>query len=559
MKFFLILYFFKRVFEVSVPLSKDDRAYFETIVGMWTTLTTPKISAPKFIDYPLSAAVFDIEVGVLNPQTINRFSTPITGYVQAIGVSCTSLASSLNLENPHHLMLVYKKPGLDFTKVRQQLKELNNMAPMEVIYFSDELHMLKFFIGVLVPNFDVVEGYNSDRFDLPFVSARINLLSTGMGALFCPRKSFYLFKYGTELNFCAPTKFFYYYSASCQHCGNKIYLEKIQNQKTQYEDNKCISCVFCFKATHLDDIDAAIQEVCFMRHGVELTSFSDLFCNKLISSCPSRQLDMVVAMFLKDPVKNIQFDDEALKIEVSTADTYKFIPGTSFRFFKQNLATKNLTMLGEADLISFSDGTLYFPPGTKIDTVDDPEKFGGLQIAPGKTYGGLTRAEQLLWTKEIHVVKTIFYCFIDVMLTQFLSACVKNGAEMTSASVLMLLPFTEVDLRFRSGQKIQMLHADLFTKAGIFQAKIVRPSQIQLYNRALEIEGVKRQDLDCAVSCDRLADYPLVEARTNVSFREIMEMKNENVAEFQLGTMVSVDGTNKKNVFENLNNIIHLI
>ena len=294
------------------------------------------------------------------------------------------------------------------------------------------------------------------------------------------------------------------------------------------------------------------------------TAFSDLIFNKLVASCPNRQLDTVVAIYLKDKVVSVEKLDSTLKVIVASSEMFKFIPGMCFRFFKQNLATKTLIMLGDANLVSSNceDGKLClcFPPDTELGDVDTPSKYSPMYISPGKTHGGISRFDQLLWQTEDHVVKTMFYCFIDVVLTLFLAACVKSGPEMSSATVLKLPPFTEVDLRSRAGLKIQILHAELFRNAGTFQAKIVTPSQVLLFNRALEIEGVRREDsINYTGSEVRLAHYPLIESFNNRSLKETMEMSFENVAEAHLGTMFLVDATNKKNVQDNLNAIIHLI
>ena len=297
------------------------------------------------------------------------------------------------------------------------------------------------------------------------------------------------------------------------------------------------------------------------------TAFSDLIFNEMVATCPNKQLDTVVGSFLKEKVGRYEYSgDGALEVSLVLSDVnskFKFIPGVSFRFFKENLATKNSVVVGEGILKSVQvDGknaTLWFGKECKLGAVDSPEKFGPLCIAPGKTHG-ISRTEQLLWQTEDHVVKTMVYGLVDVLLTVLLADRVKSGAELAASAVLMLPPFTEVDLRSKSGQKIQILHADLFKRAGIFQAKITMPQQIAFYTRALEIEGTKREHAKNYTKDDsRLSHYPLVETGCASTLREIMEMKYPNLPEFQLGITTSVDATNRRELDERIKQLLKYV
>ena len=165
------------------------RQYAANVLKIWDALLNIDESvAPKLTDFPLVSAIFDIEAGVLKEKSLRKFTTPVTGYVQVIGVSFTSLTHALDLQNIKHLLLVYKKPDLDFNVVMEKAqKEFLNNTAVEIIYFESELELLLFFAGVLVPNIDLLEGYNSDQFDMPFIMARINLFVHGDSVFFSPK------------------------------------------------------------------------------------------------------------------------------------------------------------------------------------------------------------------------------------------------------------------------------------------------------------------------------------------------------------------------------------
>lgn len=293
------------------------------------------------------------------------------------------------------------------------------------------------------------------------------------------------------------------------------------------------------------------------------TAFNDLIYNDLVRGIKiNKKLDTIIAVFLKDKILKTTNNSEWLEVVISTPANwkYKFVPGVCFRFFKQNKATDNIEFVGDCNLINAkttdTETILYFPKETVITDVSDVSKFGPLFITPGKTHG-ITRDQQLLWKEETHVVKTVVYGFVDVLLTVLLAVCFKSGAEMQSSEVLLLPPFTELELRSKSGQKIQMLHATLFRDAGIFQAKVTTPSQVAFYSRALEIEGVKRENTkNYTGNSSKLAHWPLVEVPCCSTRRDIMTMKFPNVAEFHLGTTPNIDFSNLEEMRNRVNKII---
>ena len=231
------------------------RQYAANVLKIWDALLNIDESvAPKLTDFPLVSAIFDIEAGVLKEKSLRKFTTPVTGYVQVIGVSFTSLTHALDLQNIKHLLLVYKKPDLDFNVVMEKAqKEFLNNTAVEIIYFESELELLLFFAGVLVPNIDLLEGYNSDQFDMPFIMARINLLVDGDSIVFNPKKNFFLFGYKEDINFSLQTRHFYYFLTTCKKCNQTIMLEKCYNQKESFCESGggSLTCVMCFEVCFL--------------------------------------------------------------------------------------------------------------------------------------------------------------------------------------------------------------------------------------------------------------------------------------------------------------------
>lgn len=304
-----------------------------------------------------------------------------------------------------------------------------------------------------------------------------------------------------------------------------------------------------------------------------LTAFCDLFFNEMVMTCASRQLDSVVGVFLRESVEHFEWTVDNFTVTIMCSDAnsmYTFLPGISFRFFRECIATKELKIVGTGILsttepIAGNKLKLYFDAKTKLQDIDEPEKYSKLFVAPGKTFGHDSkqderefRRDQLLWLKEDHVVKTIVYGFVDVFLTILLADRLKSGAELHAANVFLLPPFIEVDIRSKSGQKIQMLHADLYRRAGLFQAKITMPQQIAFYTRALEIEGVRRADLPNRVKKNDfiLENHPIVEAPCSSSLREMMEMATPNIPEFQLGLTAAFDNTNYREIKERVDKLI---
>lgn len=283
-----------------------------------------------------------------------------------------------------------------------------------------------------------------------------------------------------------------------------------------------------------------------------LTAFNDLIKDKVVANCPNKQLETVISNFLKEPILAwIQDSPNEFKIYLAGAkDGYaKFLNGCSLKVFRQNLATQAIKILLEGTLATISEKAerveLVISTQDIFQDVEKAELYSPLFVAPGKTHG-ISRLDQLVWKSEEHVYKTMFYCFIDVYLTLHLEVCLKSCMQVYSSSVLMLPPFTEMDMRHKSGQKIQFLIADLFSKANMFQTKIKTPCQVAFLTKALEVEGFLRERASDYTKDDTaLANYPIIQLPSASTLREIMTMDSHcNIQEFQLGLTHLYDASN---------------
>lgn len=234
----------------SAPLTlknTSDKEYTERVLKVWTALTSQQQQSKplQLCDFPLVSAVFDIEAGS-SDNNCDQFITPLSGYVQMIGVSFTMFTNVLDIAQLKNLILVYKKPGLDFASIGKNLPTVfAKLGKIEVVYFETELELLVFFMGVVVPNIDVLEGYNSDQFDIPFIFARHQLISNGKSAYMDPTRQFYLLKYDAPCKLSLQPKYFYHFAVTCQNCSESIELDKCTNQSESMQDLSMIICLFC--------------------------------------------------------------------------------------------------------------------------------------------------------------------------------------------------------------------------------------------------------------------------------------------------------------------------
>lgn len=234
----------------SYTSQRDCISYRDSILEIWSKLTTLQTGGPLQTNFPLVLGVYDIEAGVAEANA-HKFTTPITGYVQMIGLSIVEQIGLINLNKSKHLLLVLKCPNFNYVKIRKAIENVfmhtieRLNGGIEICYFDSELDMLKYFLGLLLPQIDILNGYNSDQFDLPFLVTRCKLLENFTKTLGSAIQSFYLLDGNQPVKLVVQTKQIYTFQIKCKWCAGIILLSRCTNQNFTLESG--VACAHCFK------------------------------------------------------------------------------------------------------------------------------------------------------------------------------------------------------------------------------------------------------------------------------------------------------------------------
>lgn len=175
---------FKFLFRPTNPTSVSQ--YTDFCLYFWNLA----IKEHEFI--PIRVGCFDIEVGLSDKyipsnydDNDNRlpFPTPQNGYVQCIVLYKTILVDKYIEKDS--LLLVWTCSNVNSIEVcKNELSDeiFNNVFHNEknliVNAFQSELTMIRNFLAYISLEIDVLTGYNSKSFDIPFLVLRANILSS---------------------------------------------------------------------------------------------------------------------------------------------------------------------------------------------------------------------------------------------------------------------------------------------------------------------------------------------------------------------------------------------
>ncbi len=173
-------------------------AIYDQLNRFWQEMLAPIKCDLKLKNFSFKICVFDIEAGYSQslepgfdikdaPKTIPTF---VNGFVQCICFFTSVLRGDYEFLVAHHY--VYLPPNnkhFNMSKFEEKWREYTSKLPYwfrhaECSIFSNERDMIEQFLAQVYMKTDILIGYNSKQFDLPFLTMRYNFLKTPIKEIF---------------------------------------------------------------------------------------------------------------------------------------------------------------------------------------------------------------------------------------------------------------------------------------------------------------------------------------------------------------------------------------
>lgn len=381
---------------IKVPFEiNDDKKYHDFCLNILRDIKNENFTTDEQILMGLSKAkfvtgFFDIECGWINNIAHKEFVTPITGYVQSISLILDIYSGSGYEKTPRAYIYCFIDPkfldygNYDVKKCFYDLKKRIKMVNLDIMIFKSELDMINSFFNHS-STMDILFGYNSKRFDLPFLVHRANILKNG---------DIFEQKYLNSYLFCSNYRFKINSSklvnlkAKCKKCSKLIAYNK--------NNPKVFNCMICNNVQEAKaDGNLVLNIYKDCDEDLPFSFHCDLFLNKQMrGDLENSRLETVTNFHLKKKVGNILRLDGNVFIMLHdrvNADNIEsifrvFFKNSKIVLFKIKSDTKEISNKNELRL----DKIFVCREGniaeiSNIDNFYSHEKFDHVNIPKGVT------------------------------------------------------------------------------------------------------------------------------------------------------------------------------
>jgi hypothetical protein len=550
----------------------DAPDYKDKIERLWREILHLDDERPGLDAYVFKVCSFDIEVGVENEENArkNVLPTILNGYVQCICFKVTLFRGRILNETSKNYQFAYV-PEHFVSECKNIFEKINDKTMQraegdiyredalqkKLLLFNDEEKMIRRFLHTVLTQCDFLVGYNSTRFDLPFLFMRANYLEDKKRLTTNFLQYFQLSnRFGNnEFRIAAHSKSFCAKPlAKCPTCHKSLALER-----SAYP----LICVVCSSSNKgFDQCSIFWQEdparfitfenVTNPGRNIDLLPFGahiELMNSVMFRDLENRKLETVCNIIFREEVAGVDERPDGnatvwlAKKNVLNSYDGLLLVGMRLVLFRFNKVTnlKAVLCTGTFCGFKFRDETV----GLEVCGIASSDEEGILPaddviyISVGKT-SSLSLVEQLYWQNLNSIVETVNYCIIDAHLANYLEARAQTILEILSAEQLGDYPLRS--LFAKSGRKILPTLANSLVNDAenpTFQFIIKNPLQQWLFMTSmLVVEGVeaelpenqRHEGVDQSIV--KIGCYET--ARTLMRFDDF---NRANLNEFEIGTM----------------------
>lgn len=449
----------------------------------------------KFVDaYPneivedrvaYSVCVFDIECGwtppiaCLDSEEIKRCGmiNALTGYVQSICLSLSPFKLKYYTDDTKYITLVY----LDRSNLSIDKKEINsiledmfktkNMSRDNYIveFFYSESEMIERFLCVAMRT-DVLIGFNSKNFDLPFLINRLNIIENGLHYTFINNVRLFDNSFFNQIY----SSMFATIKCKCLNCSNLTAIRMASNEW------KCISCKNSLPPLYIGDAANKMPNFKYIKMTKDLKQKNELpftlhidlmlvpeitncgTTNKKLETLVNFHFKLLVSVYDRNDINVTNDDDDFLSVislssySLTACKNLKSVYLQDISICLFNICQENDEIINKKDYrlksceIVNKEG---IPIGDKQDDCYlkflikrcEPSSkrkdliFKGLYLSIGKT-SDISIEESMIWSSSNRVASTIFYNIFDVIITTKLEHQKNVVSQLNYSNNLFKLP-----------------------------------------------------------------------------------------------------------------------